>query len=264
MVNQKIKNMKKINQTIKSLIDDNLLGIKVSFEDEGADFMDVIFLKAFCDKNEIPLTLKIAGAEAIRNIKDASKLQVKKLVAPMIESKFALEKFIKSSQKYYSIEDGKICINVESKQAYDNIDEMFSSDYINKLSSITVGRGDLVQSYDMDRYDGAVDSDKIFEITKNVFKLARSKNMGCALGGSMTADSEGFIKKLIDENLLDIFETRNVMVKSEALQKYKFKDIIESALDFELNYLMFKYTMWDNLINHDKLRIQRLSKKNVQ
>ena len=54
------------------------------------------------------------------------------------------------------------------------------------------------------------------------------------------------------------------MVKVEALKTYNFKDIIESALDFELNYLMFKYTMWDNLINHDKLRIQRLSKKNAQ
>jgi len=253
--------MKKINNTIKSLIKDDLIGIKVSFEDEGADFMDVIFLKAFCDKNEIPLTLKIAGAEAIRDIKDASKLQVKKLVAPMIESIFALEKFIKSTDKYYTMADGKICINVESKQACDNIDEMFSSNYIDKLCSITVGRGDLVQSYNLDRYDGAVDSYPILDITRKVFTLARSKNLGCALGGSMTADSEVFVKQLIDENLLDVFETRNVMVKSEALKKYQFKDIIESALDFELNYLMFKYTMWDNLISHDKLRIQRLSKK---
>ena len=87
------------------------MGIKVSFEDEGADFMDVIFLKAFCDKNKIPITLKIAGAEAVRDIKDASKLQVRKLVAPMIESVFALEKFIKSADKYYTIDGGKICIN---------------------------------------------------------------------------------------------------------------------------------------------------------
>tara|TARA_B110000858_G_C17774869_1_gene461699 strand:+ start:781 stop:1548 length:768 start_codon:yes stop_codon:yes gene_type:complete len=254
--------MKKINKTIQSLIDNNLLGVKVSFEDEGADFMDVIFLKAFCDKNKIPLTLKIAGAEAIRDIKDASKLQIEKLVAPMIESKFALEKFINSTDKYYSVENSKICINIESKQAYDNIDDIFSSSYINKLSSITVGRGDLVQSYEMDRYNGGVDSEHIFNITKKVFELARSKDIGCAVGGSMTADSENFIKKLIDENLLDIFETRNIMVKAEALKTHNFKDIIESALDFELNYLMFKYTMWDTLINHDKLRIQRLSKKN--
>jgi len=254
--------MNNINSTISSLIDDNLMGIKVSFEDEGADFMDVIFLKAFCDKNKIPITLKIAGAEAVRDIKDASKLQVKKLVAPMIESVFALEKFIKSADKYYSIEDGKICINLESKQAYENIEEMFSSDAINKLSSITVGRGDLVQSYNMDRYNGAVDSDEIFDITRNTFKLAREKNLGCAMGGSMTVGSERFVNRLVDENLLDIFETRNVMVKCEALKKYKFSDIIESALDFELNYLKFKYNYWDKLISHDKLRIQRLSKKN--
>ena len=180
----------------------------------------------------------------------------------MIESVFALEKFIKSVEKYYTIDGGKICINIESKQAYENIEDMFSSSYINKLSSITVGRGDLVQSYNMDRYNGAVDSDEIFDITRNTFKLARSKNLGCAIGGSMTISSEDFIKRLMSENLLDIFETRNVMVKCEALEKYKFSDKIESALDFELNYLMFKYKMWDNLISHDKIRIQRLSKKN--
>ena len=41
--------MQEINSVIKSLIYDDYLGIKVSFEDEGADFMDVIFLKAFCE-----------------------------------------------------------------------------------------------------------------------------------------------------------------------------------------------------------------------
>ena len=53
-----------------------------------------------------------------------------------------------------------------------------------------------------------------------------------------------------------------ILCKLNQLEKYKFSDIIESALDFELNYLMFKYKMWDNLISHDKIRIQRLSKKN--
>ena len=41
-------------------------------------FPYLLFLKTFCDRNSIPLVLKISGGEAIRDIKDANKLQIKK------------------------------------------------------------------------------------------------------------------------------------------------------------------------------------------
>ena len=252
------------NKIIRQLIQRNLINVKVSFEDEGADFIDVLFMKSFCDKNDIPLVLKLGGAEAIRDIKDANKLQIKKIVAPMIESSFALEKFVKSVDKYYVVEDGSICVNIESKQAYKNIEEMFSSKYINKLSSVTVGRGDLVQSYNMDRYNGAVDSLEIFGITKHIFELAKDKNLSCALGGSMTVSSKDFIERLVQSELLDVFETRNVMINVDALTYFDFDEMIEAALDFELKYLKFKSLYYDKLISHDKNRIKRLSKNEIK
>ncbi len=255
----KISNLK--NQIIDELSRLGLVGIKTSFEDEGADFHEVLFLKTFCDRNQIPLVLKISGGEAIRDIKDANKMQIQKLVAPMLESKFALEKFIQSCKNYYTVEDNQLAINVESKTCYDNFKEISESTYFKELSSVTVGRGDLVQSFEMDRYNGSVDSNEILMIARNVFKIARENNLGCTLGGSMTSASEQFVKTLISEGLLDKFETRNVMFHKDALNYYSFSDLIDAALNFELNYLESKRSYYDVLFNQDLARINKLNKK---
>jgi hypothetical protein len=251
------------NAILNEMIEKGLVAVKTSFEDEGADFVDVLFLKTFCDRNNIPLTLKISGGEAIRDIKDANKLQISKLVAPMLESKFALEKFIQSCQKFYAVENYKLSINVESKTCYENIDEIFGSECISKLSSITVGRGDLVQSMNFDRYDGAVDSDATLKICRDVFSRARKKGLGCTLGGSMTVESKNFVQTLVQEDLLDRFETRNVIYSKDALQHHSFENLIHAALQFELQYLKGKREYYNSLYSQDFLRINKLSKNYV-
>jgi hypothetical protein len=249
------------NDVILSLANKNLISIKTSFEDEGADFVEVLFLKTFCDRNNIPLILKISGGEAIRDIKDANKMQIKKLVAPMLESKFALEKYIQSCDKYYTVSDNELAINVESKVCYDNLKNISLSPLFTRLTSITVGRGDLVQSMELDRYDGSVDSELVLNISRDVFKIARKNNLGCTLGGSMTVSSKDFVLTLINEGLLDKFETRNVIFDKMALQYYDFSTLIQTALDFELNYLKSKRDYYNTLYNQDINRINKLSNK---
>jgi len=247
------------NAVIQSLSERGLVGVKTSFEDEGADFIEVLFLKTFCDRSNIPLTLKISGGEAIRDIKDANKMQIKKLVAPMLESKFALEKYIQSCNKYFTVPHGELAINVESQVCYDNFDSMYLSPYFNQLTSITVGRGDLVQSMELDRYNGSVDSQQVYEMSRKIFSLARKKNLGCTLGGSMTTSSESFVTSLIQEGLLDKFETRNIIFSKSALDLYSFSDLIKAALSFELEYLISKRDYYNNLYNQDVTRINKLS-----
>lgn len=247
------------NPVVLDLASKGLVGIKTSFEDEGADFVEVLFLKTFCDRNNIPLVLKVGGGEAIRDIKDANKMQIQKLVAPMLESKFALEKFIQSCDKHYTVDNHSLAINVESITCYNNLEDISSSVYFNKLSSITVGRGDLVQSMEQDRYNGSVDSLEILNMSKAVFKLARERNMLCMLGGSMSANSESFVSSLIEENLLDKFETRNVIFDKGALEYYSFSELINAALNFELCYLKSKRDYYDSLYNQDISRINKLS-----
>jgi len=71
-----------------------LVGIKTSFEDEGATFNEVIRLKEICNQAKTKLTLKVGGPEASRDIQDSAIIGVKGLVAPMVESAFGLKKFV--------------------------------------------------------------------------------------------------------------------------------------------------------------------------
>ena len=82
-------------KTLTDMIEnDGLIGIKTSFEDEGALFNETVRLKEVCNQAKTKLTLKIGGPEAIRDIKDAMIIGVKGMVAPMVESELGLKKFV--------------------------------------------------------------------------------------------------------------------------------------------------------------------------
>ena len=81
-----------------------LIGIKTSFEDEGATFNEVLRLKEICNQAKTKLTLKIGGPEASRDIQDSSIIGVKGLVAPMVESGFGLTKFINCAHTNLSLD----------------------------------------------------------------------------------------------------------------------------------------------------------------
>ena len=130
--------------TILSEMVDNygLVGIKTSFEDEGASFDEVIRLKEICNQSKTKITLKVQGPEASRDIRDSEIIGVKGLVAPMVESAFGLEKYIKSTQTNLSPsvrEKTNLAINVETIQAYNNLDSILESDAIKDLYGITIG-----------------------------------------------------------------------------------------------------------------------------
>jgi hypothetical protein len=256
-----MKNVANQSNLFKKLAEKKIIGIKVSFEDEGADFVDLLSVKFFCLQYGIDMTLKIGGPEAIRDLKDANKLQINSIVAPMVESKFALEKFINACKNFLSHEKLKLGFNVETILAADNFIDISNSSAFSELNSVTIGRGDLVQSMELGRYDGSVNSDKLFEISKKVFEISKAKNKQCMLGGSMTADSKSFVLNLIELNLLDKFETRNIIIHKEALGVESFDNLMELAFELEYDQMKTRRTYYEKLFDQDLVRIKRLSNK---
>jgi hypothetical protein len=246
------------NKILSDLSEKSLLAIKISFEDEGLDFIDALFMKTYCDINKIKLCLKLGGAEAIRDIKDANKLNAQKIIAPMIESDFALEKYIKSAEIFYHVPDGEIGINIESVSGYNNLNRILSSKYCEKLDSITIGRGDLVESLSLNRNNGSVDSGQILEICQAILSGARKCNLHTYIGGAMTKNSEHFCLSLINDNLLDYFETRNTIFSKDALKYYSFSDLIEASKTLEYSFLLKKQKYYSSLANQDITRINKI------
>jgi 4-hydroxy-2-oxoheptanedioate aldolase len=251
--------MKYENKLFDELATQKKVAIKVSFEDEGLDFIDILNIKKFTLKHDIELLLKIAGAEAKRDFKDANKIGVEKIVAPMIESSFALSKYIKTALSFVDPKIIRLGFNMESKQCFDNIEIILSAKESDFLTSITVGRGDLAESYNLDRYEGSVNSSKIYDITKKTFLLGKSKGLKTYLGGSMNHQSEEFVLKLKSENLIDFFETRNMVFDISVLDNHSFDQIIDLAFDFEKNKMEARRSYYELLYNEDFERLKRLS-----
>ena len=161
----------------------NLIGVKAEFEAEGTRLEEALRLKEVITKAGLDLTIKVGGCEALKDFYDARSIGVTQIVGPMIESAYALKKFLSSAHiAFPSDEFGTVrfLINVETITACENIDTILSKYDLAGLSGIVFGRVDLTGSLGLTRED--VNSDRIFEIAKPVFAKAKAKGLDVIVG----------------------------------------------------------------------------------
>lgn len=214
------------------------IGYKASFEDEGASSEDISRAKIVTEKVGLELNIKIGGCEAIDNIREAKILGAKAIIAPMVETPYAVKKFISAIKKVYNneeLEDIVIGINIETITGAENIEKIL--EIINEekiIKRITVGRVDFIGSMDIKREE--INSNLIYDHIEKIFKLAKKYNLGTAMGGGIDIKSVDFIKKL--GNLLDHYETRYIIFKNDKNRTEE--EMLEGMLNaqrFEANYL---------------------------
>lgn len=234
--------------------------IKISLEDEGLTFEQATKISGLSHKNQIPITMKIGGAEAISDMRFAQTLGCSGCVAPMIESEYALHKFISSIYKNKFNFD-KLYINIESKQAYDNIYNILNSTDASHLNGIVLGRSDFIQSFGYTK--DKVDSDQCLEMAIKIFSLAKEKNLTTLMGGNLNINSFKFIKELYDKNLLDYVETRNVKAKLTPSFIKNYQQNLSNMLSFEIEWLTLKCESLNLLLNDDSKRLDNLKLRNT-
>ena len=227
--------MKKIIENLKKLKKVNVSAVKQSLEDEGVSYEDLILMKKITQKAGLDLNVKIGGCEAKNDIFFCEWLNVKGIVAPMVESPYALRKFLqtisnKNKQKLY--------VNLESIQAFNNISKILKQRNLKRLTGVVIGRSDLAGSLNLEKKE--VDSKRIFNLVHTVLKKIKKKNLIIKMGGSLTANSKDFIYKLYKKKILDKVETRNIEIKLNNYVLNNFEDIINSVFMFELEWLKFK------------------------
>ena len=170
------------------------------------------------------------------------------MVAPMIESEYALKKFIQCAGKN---KKNKLFFNLETNLSLVNLSKIMKSKEFKLLDGVVIGRSDLAGSLSLSKKD--VNKKIIFMKVFNAFKKIKSKKkkMIFKMGGSVTPLSKDFINKLYKKKLLHNIETRNVEVKLSKTVISNLDNIIPLILDFELEWLKFK--MNRNEIKKNKL-----------
>lgn len=245
------------------VLDNKLLAIKAEFEAEGTTIDELAILSQFCRTNKIPLTLKIGGAIAQRDIYEAIQLGAQNILAPMIESKFALNYFTriyKNVSKSFERLNYRpyLYINIESELAYKRIDEILGSiESSNKnISGIVIGRSDLSESIN----EKNVNSNKIYEMAFDILTKAKKINLDVTIGGTITKESYQFINSLANHGL-NAFETRKCtfLVENSLSQSY-FNKLVDFGLYFELQWLEYKKNIYVDRSINDDMRIVSLNR----
>lgn len=247
-----------VEQLIELKENYNVIGVKAEFEAEGTRLEEALRLKEVVSRAGLDLTIKIGGCEAVKDMYEARVIGVSRIVAPMIETSYALKKFLAMTKLVFpkdEYEQVSFLVNIETIFGYNNFDSMLEIPEINLLDGIVVGRVDMTGSMNISRDD--VNSEPVFDIAKNLVTKAKNKGLECVIGGGVSAHSLPFFKKL-PENSLDRFETRKIIFKCpEALGENADKGILK-AVGFELMWLKNKRDFYGMIHKEDNQRIEML------
>ena len=232
--------------------------IKAELESEGSRMNELMRLKEIIDKVDLGLVIKIGGAEAITDMFEAQLIGVTGLIAPMIESGYAMKKYLEAVKKYFSDDVRKTIhfgVNIETYLAHKNLDDILNQPLIDLVDTVTLGRVDMCGSLNLPRID--INCDQIYEIAVELFTKARKKGMRTTMGGGIAKEAIPFIKKLTSQKLLDRYETRKIVFNANKGVVRIEEGIVEEN-KFELFWLENKKNYYTHISIEDDLRIVML------
>lgn len=236
----------------------NVIAIKAEFEAEGSRTDELVKLNEIVFRADMDIYIKIGGCEAVRDLDQCRILGAGGIMAPMIETPFAMEKFLSAANKVYTkeeLERIKLIFNAETITGYNNIDAIYSVKNIEQIHSIAVGRVDMTASLGYGR--DMINSDEIFDITLDLLQKSKAKGIMQGMGGGVSPESIPFIRKL-GKNL-EKFETRKVVFKNDS--SMNIEKGLALAMEFELLYLKNKREMYEIMANEDTVRIEMMEKR---
>lgn len=235
--------------------------VKAEFEAEATRLDEAMRLKEIVDRAGLDLVIKIGGAEAIRDMFDAQLLGVAGVVAPMIESSYALSKYLDAVETFFpqELKDKMFFgVNIETLQGFINLKEILGGTNNRRMSVLTIGRVDLACSLGLGR--NSINDEIIYEITQNICLMAKAKGIRTTIGGGIAFEAIDFITALAKKKLIDRFETRKIVFDVNPSTNNIQKGIL-LANEFELLWLENKRNYYGAIFREDDKRISMLKKR---
>jgi 2-keto-3-deoxy-L-rhamnonate aldolase RhmA len=235
------------------------VSVKAEFEAEGTRPDELLRLVDIARSANLPLTVKIGGCEAIRDLLESKQIGVRYVVAPMVETSYALTKFIAAKTAIYmpeESEDTDFLFNVETFTAFNNRKSIIEVASGNPgVNGIVFGRVDYVGSLGAHR--DSINTDAITERVIEIAEDCRANNLDLVVGGGVSRDSIAALKRIRTEHLTR-FETRKVVFAAAALNEPNIEQGLLAAVHFELLWLMNKREYYGAIHREDQRRIEML------
>ena len=184
---------------------------------------------------------------------------VNSIMAPMIESKFALEKYLAMVEAEYAkdeLEDIKLLINIETVDGCEKFGEMLKASNISLLHGIVLGRTDLAAA--LNQPD--VNAPEILSLAKDLFTKAKQKSLIGIVGGGTTPKTIPFLNEMKD--LLGGCETRKVVFEKYEKAEANIEEGILLALQFEYHWYELKQQYYGRIYREDEVKMTKMSKYN--
>lgn len=162
-----------------------IIALKGEFEAEGLSRASVAAEAAFAARHGLSYLVKIGGCEAMSDMNYLMEIGIRSLVAPMIESPFAMRKYqaMLPEDKF-----DHIGVTIETVDAVRRIEEILDAG--TKLTEVTVGRTDLTASYG----GTGVDSPETMDMFRKVAAAAKSRGLKTTMGGSVSRGTRELLR----------------------------------------------------------------------
>jgi hypothetical protein len=236
---EQLKELKKLLNELKR--EYGAVCLKLSCEESGHSDEFIDFVNNRISNEILPLNLKIGGPNAKADIIKGLNIGVSGFIAPMIESSFGVKQYVSALREIIdndSIDELLISVNLESQNAFMNIEEIISTPEIVYIDQIVIGTTDLAMSVSKSKTNP-----ELLNMVRKIAQKGKKNSKQIRIGGIIGLSTENLtlLEKLLKDTSPERINTSFVCFDVNKMSKIV--DSYQKALEFE--YKMNQ--LWLNL-----------------
>lgn len=239
-----------------------VVSVKAEFEAEGTRMDELLRLLDIARTAGLPVTVKIGGCEALRDLYEARQIGVRYVVAPMVESPYALSKFIAAKNTAYPEDeqaDTDFLFNMETITGFNSRAALIAEASKEQgAQGIVFGRSDFVGS--LGRAGDAINDAEVTDTIVDVASQCRESGLDLVVGGGVSIDALPALRTISDTHLTR-FETRKIVFGAAALDAPNIEKGLLNAAHFEIMWLSNKRDYYGRITQEDAKRIDTLERR---
>lgn len=238
--------------------DFGVVAVKAEFEAEGTRPDELLRLLELTWRADLKFALKIGGCEAVTDLHASKLYSADYIIAPMVETPYALSKFVDAGGKVYGADRGdtRLLFNLETETTLQNLDAMLP--LAKEIDGIVFGRVDFTLSRGLPR--GAINDRAITDAVLCAARACAEHDLELVVGGSVSVEAAAALRE-IRAVRLDRFETRKIVFDGAAVEASNFDAGVANAVAFELAWLQNKRDYYGAIAAEDLPRIRMMEER---